>query len=319
MTTPYTPGPWGTIDTSDTGAGAASNLPFHPWIKGYDTGANPNSRNVNLPAVQRGFIRTDPTVYKSADKPTPNRRLHFLYNPGTLETTFGVDGDTGATQYYTRKDGGEQTALSAMEQTITVPLLFDRTYEVSYPNAAGFGGAQIASEGVWRDVRAAMALVGALDESKGDVYQMPPAGFATQAMTQYPCYIHLGSGSQALVFYGIPTGLSVSWTLWSRSMLAVRAGIAISFQLMSRNDIAAPAAPTQGSSGPSVGPSVLGSTGTPLVGTPLLGWPWQGNGLSNYTTGGNRTSPTPSPAPSPPMPGVVNRTPNPAPNPSPTP
>ncbi|MEV4454361.1 hypothetical protein [Microbispora sp. NPDC049633] len=311
MTSPVPPSLPTTPDAAEAWTGGSgddrnSNKPFHPWIQGYDVwwgGRNPDGSvgsDVVTHPIERGFIRTDTSQTDYEDNATPDRKLYFLYNPATLDMGFSPDGaDFGATYVYTRKNGGQASMIAELNQSMSFQLLFDRTYEVSYPNVSNWTNPQIAEEGVWRDIRALLAWAGILDDTKGDVYQMTLAGFSTATMVQYPSYFHFGATDKALTVYGICTGISISWTHWSKSMVPIRAGVSIDVQLLPKVDFehspGSGNASSNSDASSAVGGSGKGTSGSGAGGSkPVIVDP-----TPQVPIGNGGSTPTPAPGPSP--------------------
>jgi len=277
VTTPYDPNVFQPLGDLAPVTDTNSNLPFHPWIRGYDLNGNPVEWSPGVySTVQRGHIRSDPDFYRGESDPTEVRKLYFLYNPSTFTTSFGAefDNEVAIATYYTRRDGGEASPPTGpLQQSLSFQLLFDRTYEVSYALAGQWMHEDLAMEGAWRDVRAMLALVDALDDTVADPYQMTASQFWTKAFVPPPCFIQFGTTDRALTVFGIITGVGISWTHFSREMIPIRVGMQVDVQIMPRNleggtppPIDADSGSSSSSSGSS-GSSGSGGAGLRLSGT----------------------------------------------------
>lgn len=212
-----------------------SNLPFDPRITTYqpvgtpDRNGSVNDREVD---VLRGFIRTDPSKLDGLNRKVQNRYLFFLYNPSTISTSYAVETSPAATaavaDAMSGSRQGEADILSAgLQQSLDFALLFDRTFEV-------MGGDK---EGAWRDVRAALSLVGVLDpvaSSGGDIYSVTDA-LITGPMVMRACFFHFGNQKGGLTYYGYPTSLSIEYTHFSKDMVPIRVGMRISAMMFPSN------------------------------------------------------------------------------------
>ena len=208
------------------------NLPFHQNLIGYPSiGAIPSTAgSTSIGAknrevyVERGYIKSDPNAYTADQTKAPLRYLYFLYNPSTISTGYSMQTDAPTIALMLRKDNGQAQPLTQLQQSLDFALLFDRTYEVLEGDP----------EGAWRDVRAALALVGVMDNVEdrgGDIYQSD-WNFQTGPMLPRAMYFHFGNQRGGMMFYGMITSLSIEYTHFSRDMIPMRVGMRVSAQLL---------------------------------------------------------------------------------------
>lgn len=215
-------------------------------------------------------------------------RVNFLYNPSEVSVSHTANLNAASQDEVA---AAQSAGLSASEGvyplaslgTMNLSLLFDRTYEVwdkSYRNQlVGQWGAYADVLGFYKlfgmvtnnDLSGPMVGPVAPGDVRGQttVFNLFPSQFLG-----YPIiYVYLGSAS--LKFHGAVTGLNITYTHWSRSMVPIRAEVDLS--LMMTPDTQSLGAGRGGAvnslGGPTPAPSTSGgsTTSTPPAGGHLGG------------------------------------------------
>lgn len=193
------------------------NGPFDSRVR-YAMG--PHGRTVT---VQRGWIEED-TTSGYYTHPGGARRVDFLFNPGTVSTSYGMGAQEESIPLPPGMDPRDRTGMyqGVTNQTLQFELLFDRMYEV----AAG------DTEGTWRDAKAFLTLVGVEDENA--LTASSGQGTATGVMMFVPVWFKFGPKSP-LRYFGVIRNLGISFSLFSPAQIPYRTAITVSAQLMPKS------------------------------------------------------------------------------------
>lgn len=175
---------------------------------------DPRTRRIGNPSfkphlMKRGWVQT-----------LDNLRVDFLFNPSMIELSHGVnlaiaqnpedepDMDPGTPDY------------ASLASSTSLSLLYDRTYEV-----ASQDGSYASKFGIMADIAAWYMLLGMLDQY--------PTNWK-QTIIQNPAriarvYVFLGP---RMPYYGWLTGVGVTITHWSQTMVPMRGMITVSVDLL---------------------------------------------------------------------------------------
>lgn len=210
------------------------NLPFDPRLTTYGSIGTVDSRGNGVTgrevALRRGYIRVDPLALDGYGNPQEPRWLYFLYNPASIPVSYNIQTDPQTVASVYGNSNG--TPMGLLDQSLNFSLLFDRTYEV-------MDGSR---EGAWRDIRAALAVIGVLDNvGEGEMYTTG-SDYNAGPMKFSPSYFHFGNQQGGVTYYGYATNLSYEITHFSKDMIPTRVGMRISASLL-------PLGPNRGSGG----------------------------------------------------------------------
>lgn len=208
------------------------NKPFDPRMLRIGV---PGKTNV----LTRGHIRHAP------DNVPCFGRVGFLFNPSSITVQHTID----PTQVPDDVTGGKSASIGETLGpgvgigNLSIPLLFDRTYEVWHrkPNY------EPSQYGVYHDVSAFYHLIGLTSPNQSGVVEELVTGTRTTWASTYPIatprptfvYAQIGvTGNDAkgissgLKYYGQITGLDVTYTHWSADMIPMRCSVNVGLMLM---------------------------------------------------------------------------------------
>lgn len=229
--------------------------------------------------LARGFI-----VSKDNSK-----GVRFLFNPpsfsvnhtvdGTLMPTDGgnTSGAAGAPAASTSGDPNATTQsaggpIATTHASTGFSLLFDRTYELW---DASLKDTQAGQRGCFVDVMAFYDLCGI---TGGDAGHGAPGAFtgtsasdvfsldaAIGPMQPTYCFVHFGGAARSLNYYGIITGIDITYTHWTLDMVPMRCVVSVSFTIMPPDSSLPPPpnSPDQAKAQPITPPKAQGSTPLP--------------------------------------------------------
>jgi hypothetical protein len=207
--------------------------------------------------LHRGLMVWD----KAVAPYTGQAEVNFLFNPTTITTSYSMDAtDVSASLLY-RAPGDTAQAAFAMNQSVSVALYFDRTFELwggydplsGLPrNQQGPAGYLIPTYdvtdpsvyGVNVDILAFKQLTGQL-LAQYSAFSTAAAGSANPASntgyvpgisqqgvgTMRPTWLYLGPDT-GLVYYGYVSDFTVTVTDWTQFMIPKRCVINFNFALM---------------------------------------------------------------------------------------
>jgi hypothetical protein len=184
---------------------AALNPPFDPRMRQI---GNPLH---NSKGMKRGWVQTT----------EDNLRVNFLFNPSQLDLSHGVNTDLARNPDYTPTDDVMSIDYASTGSSLSVKLLYDRTYELVGNASTNFA----TRYGVWADVAAWYVLLGMLPEMPADWKDSMIVAPATIKQV----YLFLGL---RMVFYGWLTGASVTYTHWNQQMIPVRCSVDLQMELL---------------------------------------------------------------------------------------
>jgi hypothetical protein len=181
--------------------------------------------------VQRGWIEEDTTagLYTHSGGA---RRVDFLFNPATISTNYSMGAQEESIPLPPGMDPRDSSGVyqGVTNQHLSFELLFDRSFEVA-------GG---DSDGVWRDAKAFLTLVGVEDESA--LAGANGSGTAIGVMMFVPVWVRFGARSP-LRYFGVIRSLGINYTLFSPTQIPIRGAISVSVQLMPKNVSTSSASP----------------------------------------------------------------------------
>lgn len=184
---------------------APLNPPFDPRMRQI---GNPLH---NSKAMKRGWVQTD----------EDNLRVNFLFNPSQLDLNHGVNVDAVRNEDFKPDQDVMSVDYTSMGSSLSIKLLYDRTYELLGPDNANFA----SNYGVWADVAAWYVLLGMLPEM--------PTSWDNSLITSPPtirtAYLFLGL---RMVYYGYLTGINVTYSHWNQKMIPVRCSVDLAMELM---------------------------------------------------------------------------------------
>lgn len=186
------------------------------------------------------------------DKPAPyasQPEVNFLFNPTTVTSSYSMDASDVASSLMFRTAGDTAQAAFAMNQSVSISLYFDRTFELwgSYPS--GQPSAQTTNimdpsvYGINVDILAFKQLTGQLLQQysiNANTGGASPSaggyvpGISQQGvMTMVPTWLLLDGGTQwGLSYYGYISGFNVTVTHFTQFMVPMRGIIDMDFALM---------------------------------------------------------------------------------------
>ncbi|MEU4534287.1 hypothetical protein AB0G15_05385 [Streptosporangium sp. NPDC023825] len=208
------------------------NGPFDPRIR-YAMG--PHGRMVQ---VQRGWIEEDTSmgIYMHAGSA---RRVDFLFAPSTISSSYSMGAQEEDIPIPPGMDSRDSSGVyrGVTNQSVSFQLLFDRTFEVNNGDR----------DGVWRDAKAFLTLVGVEDEST--LASGTTTGLAYGVMMFVPVWFRFGPVSP-LRYLGVIKSLSIDYTLFNPDQIPLRGTVSVNAQLMPKN-FATPATSTSRQNDPS--------------------------------------------------------------------
>lgn len=143
----------------------------------------------------------------------------FMFNPTSINVAMSAS--EGLVDYASLTPAQAAAIPFGVGNTgIGFDLLFDRTYEVAYgPTATN--PRDLRDLGVYRDIAALEAVVGARQEFTGE------AKSVIQSMRLVPVYVIFGggNGNVGLSFVGTITGFSITYSIFSERMVPMRAAV----------------------------------------------------------------------------------------------
>jgi hypothetical protein len=192
---------------------------------------------LNPQKLKRGWIET---TKESSD----NYRVDFLFNPSELGVTHGIDPSMPSPiQHNKNAAPGTAPLFASINSSLSVDLLFDRTYELWSPRVVNYA----TKLGVYADVAAFYQYLnmvpksynGAKEESLfSELIQLinpfdDPTPWETiypqYPMRYQPSYLYIGP---RLKYRGYIDNLSITYTHWSHKMVPQRCRVSISFQIL---------------------------------------------------------------------------------------
>ncbi|MFF1711227.1 hypothetical protein [Streptomyces sp. NPDC058268] len=158
--------------------------------------------------------------------------VNFLFNPGTITVTHQQGYTLTADQ---QSVDGNKIGAGGIG-TLQFELLFDRTYEMYSGGAKTLDDPAI--KGVLADVEAVYNITGAYDiTAKGAKAKV------LQAMQPNPCTFYFGGtatgflGNNNLSYYGVVSGLTVTYTHFTRDMVPQRCAMSITVDLQTKDSL----------------------------------------------------------------------------------
>lgn len=190
----------------------------------------PSARGAQL---QKGYIITSPGGSGI------DGRINFMFNPQSIGVTHAANANSAAAPTVAQPQGMPAEIYQTWANpvgTLTVSLLFDRTYEV-WDGTKG----QTSKLGCYQDILAFYALFGVIGSSKSDLivtrtksglsfenYDMLAGIFPSQPIAFPTVYMYLG---RVMRYHGFITGMTATITHWSEKMIPMRCSVDFSMNL----------------------------------------------------------------------------------------
>lgn len=190
----------------------ALNPPFDPRMRRIGSPLNLSGR------VKRGWIQSE--------RGRPRHRVNFLFNPAQIDLNHQFDSSVPTREQRETIDQGKglRNFLATTGSSLSLQLLYDRTYELFSPPKAG--KSNFANQfGVYADVAAWYTYLNMLEE-------MPTTwdeSMITGPAVPRESFLFIG---QRLVFYGWITGISVTYAHWNQHMVPARCSVGIQFTIL---------------------------------------------------------------------------------------
>lgn len=186
----------------------ALNPPFDPRMRSIGSPLNLTQR------IKRGWIQDEKN----------GNRVNFLLNPSELDLSHNIDPSNVRQDSQAPPDDVTDPWYTGTGSSTGVKLLYDRTYELFSAGAGGkLGFAN--TYGVWADVAAWYTYLGMLDKMPTNWQNsmiVKPAQLRTS-------YLYVGS---KLVYYGWVTGLNVTYSHFTQTMVPQRCSVDVGFQIL---------------------------------------------------------------------------------------
>jgi hypothetical protein len=203
-----------------------TNPPFDKRIRQYIPGMVP---------AQQGYLEQAQFLANTMGLARPYR-VRFLYNPESLSVSYGSSSDVLPAGVQSDEANAAQ-ALIANMQRITFALFFDRTYEVNSMNSSGSQNVpepyrSALNSGVYADIAALERVVGIMD-GQGPVLKMPTRLYFGPRF-QGPVGRNAPS-PKPLSFFGAVESIDVTYSLFSKDMVPIRAQVNVGFMQMVQN------------------------------------------------------------------------------------
>ena len=215
------------------------NPPFHP-----------NMLSIGPPSMNsKSLVRGRMVHSSNADDGNPlgkvRGRINFLYNPSSISVSHAVDPSlkyNNETAQQSSKEHLDHLGAVVGIGNVSIPLLFDRTYDLWDSSKAKTLQGRI---GVYADVLAFyhfLGLTGASVKGATDLEKALAGPLGAVPDTQiwanmYPsnpmfptfCYAYIGN---RLKYYGQVIGLDVTYTHWTNKMVPMRCAVNVSMELL---------------------------------------------------------------------------------------
>lgn len=172
-------------------------------------------------------------------------RINFLYNPSQVAVSHSANLNMPSQESvaYAQSIGlsaGEGTTPLSQMGTMSLSLLFDRTYELW--DRKKYANTRVGKWGVYDDVIAFYRLFGMLGTHDTAVESLLNTllgdnHFAASALNLFPSFplgypvIYVYLGARGMKFHGAVQGFNVTYTHWSRNMIPVRAEVDLTLML----------------------------------------------------------------------------------------
>lgn len=186
------------------------NPPFDPRMRRIGSPLNQGTR------MKRGWIQ----------EAEGTKRVNFLFNPSQLDLSHSID----ATVALSDADQANPTDptdpfYSSSTGSLSIKLLYDRTYELFSPPKNDDLAGLANKLGVYADVAAWYTFLDMLDEM--------PTTWEDTLLKRLPIYktAYLFMGNRQ-VYYGWVAGISVVYSHWTQFMIPSRCAIDISMNLL---------------------------------------------------------------------------------------
>lgn len=257
------PAQGGTSTTKTTAQKSITTLTQPPF--------DPRIRTVHQPFLagdarfDRGFMVWDEALtgsvggYSAGSPPS----VSFLFNPSTVQASYSISNSSSANStmiFGVPPAGGGGVPYVQLQQSMSFTIMFDRTYELNSPNAAGSGvGSDVAAMGCEVDVRAMKQFTGMFSNQNSPTSGFYTGGSAAAAtntegvapqtlvqstgvgvgpqqglMLMIPSYVYFGSSllGGTSQYYGYVEEWDVQYTHYTSFMVPIRCVVDISYTLL---------------------------------------------------------------------------------------
>lgn len=206
-------------------------------------------------SLRRGYVKQDRSSFNGPNAPV--YACAFLYNPSEIDVTHGIDPSAQSLTLpqYQRNPDDTSTYLIGLQGSVNFNLLFDRTYEINsgvpqtvgasppYPDnipqpSGGLVREDPRAIGVLADVQALYRVCGIqgqrVTQNWTDANGNTQTSTLLGMMMQVPAWLHFGGQGNAgsLSYYGYISGLEISYTHFSMSMIPMRCAVGVAFTLL---------------------------------------------------------------------------------------
>lgn len=218
------------------------NAPVHPSMK---TIGSPSQ---NVKGLRRGWIIQAPNDYDGTSIGT-RFRINFLYNPSQIVVSHTVASElSNSPELWADEQlkNVDNVGSTLGQGSITLPLLFDRTYELWDRSWANKGPGQY---GVYWDVVAfyhftnltnvsnrygSTALADLLLEPMGLGQEIWANMYPVNPMFPQLAYVYIGAfgAGTRLKYFGQITNLEINYTHWNYRMIPMRCTVSVTMELL---------------------------------------------------------------------------------------
>lgn len=201
-------------------------------------------KTLQFPLEGRSFgkLKRGTMVWESSNPNLGGKaRVNFLYNPATVEASYSINQNVGATLQFP-VPGDTSDLRVPLSQTVSWSLLYDRTYELwgAYtPNGTAKKGKSTSDP----SVVGVMADIFAMQQFTGMTMGYTTSGKVTNTisatsfaghqgiMQLIPAYVYFGDGA-VLAYFGYVSSWDVTVTHFTQKMIPMRCVIDITFTML---------------------------------------------------------------------------------------
>lgn len=191
---------------------------------------DPRIRQIGSPLNQAGQMKRGWAMRESGG----SHRVNFLLNPSSLNVSHSMDPSApDPTQGYASDDPA-QADNPITNGSLSMELLYDRTYEMfSDPKAKKNKSTRAQYFGVFADVAAWYSLFGMYDATADSSIESMPGNWTdtptVSPMKNIPIWLFCG---EHMVFYGWCTSLGVTYSHFNQIFVPQRCKIAITIAML---------------------------------------------------------------------------------------
>lgn len=193
----------------------------------------------NNGSLTRGYMVWEKTIPGFSN----NARVHFLYNPSSVQASFSM-GTAGATIQF--PNAGDQSDLRIqLNQTASWSILFDRTYELwGQYHEDGTPKQGNGPDNNNQSVYGVLADLYQMQQFTGMTVGYTPGGQVSHTLSStslsgrqgifqlIPSYVYFGGGKNSLAFYGYVSDWDYTITHWTQFMVPMRVIVDITWTML---------------------------------------------------------------------------------------